>query len=317
MKDFSIIIAHRGDPLGLWATIHSCEIELQGSSFDYEYVIVVNGESEAKRFNKGSITGIDLGRIIHFVSAAGRLGHVTVKQGPLSPPSARQLGTEKAGGRVLFFLDNHCLVGRDYFRRAMLDFEKYGMHMLHSATKFHTGDITCYEYKLKLSRNFWAEAATVPQDNVRPYRIAAGGHGGFAVLADTWREVGGYWSGFEGYGGEEMYFDIKMAMLDKTNWMDPLFVHYHYAGQRGYARHFTDSYYRNMMMSANIIGGESWLYKVYDSFYRNFPRNKTTHFDLMVEASDKSHTHRNWLAGKGLRTLDEQLDLFTAENIAQ
>jgi hypothetical protein len=43
-KDFSIIIAHRGNTLGLWATIHSCEVELAGSDFDYEYIVVTNGE---------------------------------------------------------------------------------------------------------------------------------------------------------------------------------------------------------------------------------------------------------------------------------
>lgn len=303
--------------MGLWATIHSCEIELAGSKFDYEYIIVVNGEGSVKKPTKRSIMGADLERVVLFLSRAGRLGHLVVRQGNLSPPSARQLGSEHATGKVLFFLDNHCLVAKNYFARAMSDFDRYGMHMLHSTTKFYEGDITCYEYQLKLARNFWAEAAILPKDNVRPYRIAAGGHGGFAVLTDTWREVGGYWDGFQGYGGEEMYFDLKMAMFGKTNWIDPRFVHYHYAGQRPYARHFSADYYRNMMMCANIIGGEAWMYKVYDSFFHNFPRTSTPHFDLMVEASDRSHEHGLWMAGKRLRTLDEQLALFTAEDVAQ
>lgn len=318
MKDFSIIIAHRGSALGLWATIHSCEMELEGSSYDYEYVVVVNGEASVKKSERANCIGSDLNRVLHFLGKTGRLGHVITAHTNLAPPSARQRGTEKAQGKLFFFLDNHCLVGKGYFARAVYDFDRYGMHMLHSATKFYNGDITCYEYKLKLKKNFWAEAATMPQDEYKPYRIAAGGHGGFAVRADTWREVGGYWNGFKGYGGEEIYFDLKMAMLDKTNWMDPLFVHYHYAGVRGYPRHFSEDFYRNMMMCANIIGGEEWLGKVYSSFFKNFPRPKTSsHFDLMIEASDQSHEHRNWLAGKRLRTLDEQLELFTALNIAQ
>lgn len=301
--------------MGLWATIHSCEIELQGSGYDYEYCIVVNGESSSKK-PKGSVVGIDLERILHFLRTSNRLGHLTVRQGPLSPPSARQLGTEKAQGKILFFFDNHCLVGKDYFRRALHDFEIYKMDMLHSSTKFYEADITCYEYILKLKKNFWAESAVSPQDDVRPYQIAAGGHGGFAVKADVWREVGGYWNGFEGYGGEEMYFDLKMALLGKTNWVDPLVVHYHYAGVRPYARHYTADFYRNMMMCANIIGGEDWMFKVYDSFSKNFPRTKTSHYDLMVEASDRSHEHASWLSGKRLRTLDEQLNLFAAKNVA-
>lgn len=303
--------------MGLWATIHSCEIELQDSKFDYEYVIVVNGERGAKKVDKLSPVGMDLDRVLHFLSKTGRLGHVTIKQSNLSPPTARQIGSEKATGKILFFFDNHCLVDKDYFRRTLHNFDRYGMHMMHSTTRFYTGDITCYEYKLKLEKNFWAEAASHPQDDVRPYRIAAGGHGGFAVLADTWREVGGYWGGFVGYGGEEMYFDLKMALLGKTNWIDPLVVHYHYAGQRQYPRHYTTDFYRNMMMAANIIGGEDWLFKVYDSFSKNYPRTKTSHYDLMVEASDKSHSRSVWLADKRLFTLDEALEKFRVESIAK
>jgi Glycosyl transferase family 2 len=303
--------------MGLWATIHSCEIELLGSGFDYEYVIVVNGETNGVRQRKGDILGLDLDRVMHYLHKSKKLGHLIVKQGALSPPSARQLGSEKANGKLFFFLDNHCLVAKDYFRRSVHDFDRYGMDMLHSATRFHSDDITCYEYQLRLKKNFWADAAVTPKDEFRPYRIAAGGHGGFAVRADVWREVGGYWTGFNGYGGEEMYFDLKMAMLGKTNWIDPLVIHYHYAGQRPYARHYTDDFYRNMMMSANIIGGEEWLYKVYSSFKENYPRQKTPHFDLMIDASDRTTAHRDWLADKRLRTLDEQLDLFSTEDIAQ
>lgn len=319
MKDISIIIAHRGNPMGLWATIHSCEIELANSEIDYEYVIVVNGEYEVKKTgaHRCPVASIDLSRILEFVGKSGRLGHVTLRRGNLAPPTARQIGSEHAVGKYLFFLDNHCLVGKDYFRRAIADFEHYGMHMLHSTTKFFSGDNNCYEYRLQLEKNFWADAQLTPGDNVRPYRIAAGGHGGFAVRADVWHEVGGYWTGFKGYGGEEMYFDLKMAMLDKTNWIDPLVVHYHYAGQRPYERHYSADYYKNMMMCANIIGGEHWLYKIYESFRYKFPQPRNTKmYDLLLQASDESREHKEWLDSRRLRTLDEQLVLFKEQGIA-
>jgi hypothetical protein len=133
----------------------------------------------------------------------------------------------------------------------------------------------------------------------------------------VWREVGGYWKGFTGYGGEEMYFDLKMAMLDKTNWVDPLVVHYHYAGKRPYERHYSADYYKNMMMCANIIGGEDWLNTIYQSFRYKFPQPRAVKmFDLLMQASDESRERKHWLDGRKLRTLDEQLALFKEQGIA-
>jgi hypothetical protein len=320
MKDFNIVIAHRGDTIGLWATVHSCEIELERSGFDYSYLICANGEGETERNRpKSEFVHIDTKRVLDFLNKAGKLGYARILQGSVSPPTARQLALEKADGKYLFFFDNHCLVAKDYFRRALLDFDKYNMDMLHSTTKFFAGDISTYHYILRLEKNFWAEGATSPDANneFKPYPIAAGGHGGFAIKRDVWNEVGGYWNGFVGYGGEEMYFDLKMALLDKTNWIDPQLIHYHYAGRRGYPRHYTPDFYRNMMMCANIIGGESWLYKVYDSFEKNYPKPKSAvMYDLLMQAEAQSRKHAKELSVLRRRTLDEQLVFFREHAIA-
>lgn len=309
--DFSIIIPSRGAGLGLWSTIHSCEIDLKGSEYSYDYVIVTNGEDKLHG---------DTQRILDFLKHAGKLGYHFHSKEPMSPPSAREKGAFTANGKILFFFDNHCLVDRDYFKYAMQDFEQYpDMDMLHSTTMFYTGEQTCYEYKLQLETNFWASAKPEPKFTDRPYRIAAGGHGGFAVRQDAWFEVGGYWDGFIGYGGEESYYDLKMALLGKTNWIDPRVIHYHYAGDRGYSRHYTDDYYTNMMACANIIGGEKWLYKVYESFAAGtYPRvmSDKTMFDLLMEARNRSNKHAAFLASRRIRTLDEQLEFFKQNDIS-
>lgn len=310
--DFSINIAHRGDPLGLWLTIHSCDIELQNSGFEYEYRIVANGTGGDK------ITK-DLENIIHFVDKSGRLGSYKNYKEALTPPLARQRATIGAKGDLLFFLDNHCLVDKDYFKRAVLDFKTYDMDMLHSSTMFYSAEFKHFHYRLKLKHNFWAESAPVPHHPFKPYRIAAAGHGGFAVRKSVWEEVGGYGPEglFEGYGGEEMYFDLKMALLDKSNWLDPKVIHYHYAGQRGYARHYSDDYYRNMLTCALVIGGEKWLNTVYASFTKH-PKMLTgkTLFQIMEEAYERGAQHALHMASIRHRTLDEQLAKFRDDQVA-
>lgn len=318
MKDFSVVIAHRGDAIGLWATIHSIEVELEGSSFDYEYCLCINGEGDRKKKKSAHrVMHPDLEAIVRHLEKAGKLGHITALQRSVSPPTGRQMAAAHAKGEYLFFFDGHCLVAKDYFRRALHNMQQYNMDMLHSTTKWFQGDnTTVYHYELTLARNFWARGSMIPEySGTRPYKIAAGGHGGFVVRADVWREVGGYWEGFVGYGGEEIYFDIKMAMLNKSNWLDPKLVHWHYAGTRPYARHYTDDYYKNMLMCANIIGGEDWMVKVADSF-RNHPRPKQDAYELLMESYYKSQPHAEYLASIRHRNLDEQLDQFRADGVA-
>lgn len=309
--DFSIIIAHRGDPLGLWATVHSCDIELAGSGYEYEYRIVSNGSGMEKDY--------ELGKQISFIEQFKKLGSFEHFAAPMSAPAARQRATVGAKGKILFFFDNHCLVDKGYFKRALLNMEAHSMDMLHSTTKFYSAELKHYHYSLKLSFNFWAESAPVPVHPFKPYRIAAAGHGGFAVRRDVWEEVSGYGPEelFTGYAGEEIYFDLKMAMLDKSNWIDPKLVHYHYAGTRGYARHHSDDYYRNLMTCAFVIGGEKWLNKVYSSFSKHPKMESTkTMYELFEEAYERGTTHAAHMASIRHRTLDEQLEKFSAEQIA-
>jgi hypothetical protein len=307
-NDFNIVIAHRGNPIGLWATIHSCEIDLLDTDYKYTYIIVMNGEELLPEVTTN----------LKFLERAGRIGYQYTTPEAMAPPVARQHGTQRADGKYLFFLDNHCLVVPGYFKRALASMQQYNMDMLHSATRFVTGENTHYEYRLILEQNFWGDSRFTPMKQQDPYQIAAGGHGGFVVRRDVWEEVGGYWDGFVGYAGEEMYLDLKMALLGKTNWIDPKLIHYHYCGNRGYARHYTDDYYINLMAVANIIGGPGWLERVYTSFNKCAFRKYSpqTIFDLMMIAEERSRPHAEWLEGKRLRTLDEQLQYFKDNNIS-
>ena len=324
--DVSIIIAHRdvnsygcecglsvknnasAQPLGLWATIHSIEMDLMESGLKYEFCIQTNGDTKLH---------VDTMTIIEHLRISGKLGFHGHSKENMSPPNARQAAADHAKGTYLFFFDNHIMVKPGYFKQAIQSMIDYKMDMLHSTTIFFLDEQPVYHYNMKLDRNFWAEGSHTSRNETIPYRIAAAGHGGFVIKASTFKEVGGYWSGFVGYGGEEIYFDLKMAMLDKTNWIDPKLIHYHYAGNRGYPRHFTDEFYINMMAVANIIGGEKWLNIVYNSFHKRYSKLLTgkTMFDLMDEAQEKSQKHANDLITLRHRDLESQLKYFVDNNI--
>jgi hypothetical protein len=311
MTDFTIIIPHRGNPLGLWATIHSCESDLERTKFNYNYVIVTNGEELPEETRS---------TLLH-LQKAGRLLKHEHSDAPLSPPEAREVGVRIADGKLLFFFDNHCLVSPRYFERAVLDFEKPEIDVLHSTTRFYTGDVTCYHYCLRLDYNFWAAAATMPLSWCKPYQIAAGGHGGFVVRQEAWQDLGGYGpaSLLRGYGGEELIFDLKAGLLGKKVFLDPRLIHYHYTGNRGYTRHYTDEYYVNMLVSAHVIGGEKWMYRVLDSFINKGHLRigaKQNMFDLVMAAYERSAEYAQHVAKSARCDLDELLKEYRRNQVA-
>jgi hypothetical protein len=308
VKDFSIIIASRGNPVGLWMTIQSCELQIMQSGLTREYIIVSNGVPESGDTHNHMIQ----------LDKAGLLASYSHRPDAMSPPSARQLGSKFAQGKYLCFLDNHCLLMPDFFTRAKADFEAFGYDMLRGSYRYDAFEDNRYHYKIDLKKNFWGTESLFPMSELKPYRIAMAGHGAFLVRATTFKEVGGYWDGFTGYGGEEPYFDFKMALLGKSSWLDPRICHVHYVGERGYPRHYSDDFCRNMLMSANIIGGEQWMNTVYDglSSSTRAGSSKTNIFDLMMQAHERSAEHANWLASRRLRTFDEQLQQFVTEQVA-
>lgn len=312
MSDFTIVIPHRGFGMGLWATVQSCEEDLRNTNFNYNYVIVTNGDDPT--------SDVDT-TLFHLKNANKLKAHLHYGE-PVTPPYARQRGAAEADGDILFFFDNHCLVCRDYFRRMLADFNYFeDMAMLHSTTMYYSGLEPCYHYKLRLKYNFWADAALFPATAHKPYKMAVGGHGGFAVRRSVWEDVGGY--GPEGvlvgYAGEEMLFDLKVARYGYYNYLDPLSIHYHYAGARGYSRHYTDEYYMNLMASAYVIGGQKWLDTLFDSLCtKSHPRYKPElpMYDLMQMAVKRSETHKQEVDSHSKYSLDELLERFSTEQIA-
>lgn len=323
MKDVSVIIAHRGEPMGLWSTIISCTSDLDKANLDYEFVIFVNGEkdtpSKLKQVNLP--IHIDLHSTLEHLSNSKRLGHATILQRNVAAPTARQLASEHASGKYLFFLDNHCIVEPNYFSEALHTLRNEA-DMVHSVTKFYHGEKLHFHYKIKPYTNFWGESALLPHSIFHEYQMAAGGHGGFAVSASSWSDIGGYWKGFSGYAGEELTTDLQYWMCGRKICMNTKMMHNHWSGKRPYPRHFTDDYYRNLMMSAHIIGGEKYLWKVFAHFHKGNTKATIsgepvkTMYGLLEEAYYQSKEEADRLAKRRLIDLDGLLHFFQESNIA-
>lgn len=314
MSNLDIIIAHRGPELGLWATISSCEMALEKSGYDYKYYVVGNGlDAEGQEREALNLT-------INNLKATGRLGAVLDFPEPISPPNARNAGVKLGSAPYLFFLDNHCLVEPKYFIHGMYAMDVKGCDSIHSVTKYWAGAPAGYHYRPTFEHNFWAYQVGEPAD-ADIYQIALGGHGGFGIRRDVFEAMGGYWDGFISYGGEEVYHDAKLAMLDYKNFLHPQMVHWHHAGTRPYIRDKGVQFKINMMACANIIGGTRWMERVANSF-KIAQQTEPVDFekgnidDMLQKASTASYEHKKWFESVRKRTLNEQLILWQRNKVA-
>lgn len=302
MPDYSIIIPHRGDPIGLWATVCACETQLANSDYSYEYCLLSNGDEQESD---------QLKYLVDYLEKRNKLGFYKFLVEAKSPPNARALCVDNSRGEYLAFFDNHCIPDVGYFdiaEKCLVDDE---CDILHSTTIFYPGQDPHVQYRLKLKYNFWGEASALPYMPHKKYKIAAAGHGGFFVKRNVWYDLGGYGPAnlLEGYGGEELIFDLKAWRLGKKVWLHPKLKHYHYAGKRGYSRHFTQDYYRNLLVSALVIGGEKWFNDLYLEFSKPTHLKTFNHignmFDIYMDAYNRGIEYSKLLDSKSKYNLDE------------
>jgi hypothetical protein len=338
VKDLSIVIPAYGkdEAIGLWSTVEACIFDLEDSGLTYDFRVCSNGVDTPNDNEK---------KIENNLRNAGLVGEWLHVREPQCPARARQMLSRNCDSKYMFLLDNHCIPCHGYFKRGVDTMEKYNVDLLHSVTKMFTGYRIDYEYKLTLEKNFWADEGYETPLKDEPYKVAAAGHGGIIHRTSTYKEIGGYWDGFNGYAGEEMYYDLKCWLLDKNVYIDPEFVHAHYAPvNRKYQRRSSEGYYLNMLMAANIIGGEQWLQKVFNKVkYQDiYPSqyeviidpDAIINIDDFIEEYEKhtgrigkldesylnqakmlSEKHAAWMSANQKITLDELLEYFKKNGI--
>ncbi len=187
------------------------------------------------------------------------------------------------------------------------------MDVLHSSYRYGAGD-SRFHYKLDDSF-FRTPEVYVPQHPNQPYRCAASGHGGFIVRRSVWEKLGGYWSGFRGYAGEELYWDLKAWLTGHEVWIDPKLTHAHLPGGRVYQRHYTADYFTNLLMCANVIGGEDLARSKFKHLRRVPQAQQFDMHRLFREALERSAEHAAHLQSTFVRSYPEQLQWFAQNGV--
>ncbi len=209
---FSICIASRGNPLGLWATIHACK----ALHVDAEFLVFLNGTQKEEP---------------HELLEARTNTRLFYVPSPVAPPIARDFLASEAKGDTLCFLDDHVIPVQGFFAPVQSD-------VLHCSYQPYFGYDRYYHFIPEPSLPTKGDYAKVPLAQA-PYPCISGPHGGFFVKRDAWERIGGYGDWFQGFGGEEAYFGMKALKHGMSVMLDPARLFYHFscrAETRGYGK---------------------------------------------------------------------------------
>ena len=152
---------------------------------------------------------------------------------PVPYTFARNGLVKLATTEYVVFFDNHCLPQNGYFERVLRSVKETDCDYLHGSYSPHIGNLT-YFHQIAVEGDLKrADYSRVPFRD-EPYRCMGGPHAGLVAKKSSWH---GYWMGHEGYGLDEVYFNLSAWAKGLQCWLDPKLHYYHYSvREREYPR---------------------------------------------------------------------------------
>ena len=225
---------------------------------------------------------------------------------------AKNKGIELATGRNIFFIDAHCIIGRDSLRKQIEFLDNF---------KGKVGGVHCYHHPMIMKYRKWEHfpkrkfifrfmRAQVGEQFKKPYAVAHMSTCGMMCPKSVFDELGGWNDYFGTRWGGEAYMNLKHGTCGYPHYIHPDTHYYHYKHSYGYSFDAKQDGYRNMMIPAYTIGGEAYL----DDFVNRICKQKgvktrPSHYDKLAEnVRDKCKKDRDLIASKQIMTLEEFYD---------
>jgi glycosyltransferase involved in cell wall biosynthesis len=150
----------------------------------------------------------------------------------------RSVGANVARGKWLMMLDSHVLMQPGSYNTILerIRTDCYPPRSLvHCGVSFGAPKVWG-SYRLTLETNFWGRwHYLVRPDALQPYPIAATGNWAFITRLEDWDSCGGFNEAFRGYGGDEIYLQLKYWRAGGQVLLDPLLKGCHWSGPRSYS----------------------------------------------------------------------------------
>jgi len=310
MTKLSIIIPCRGLASELWFTLQSLAFD---DLDDVEILVVDNeGNRDVQR------VCLEFGAPVRYVLA------IDVK----SPYYPRNVGARIAKGEWLLFLDAHVLLNPgaiDTIKSricpgAVLDGACYPpMSMVHFPVGFRNQKTWYGHYKLTLEKDFWGTwGPTVILGSGPVQKIGATGIWAFLTRKADWEAVGGFNPNFTGYGGGEVYLQLKYWRMGGQVLLDPAIWGVHWSAPRTYAANWRDRI-RNVGIGGTAVVGPSFWKRFEDGLVAHYASKGVKDEEArhwLREGTNLGLEEADWLAERAKFSYDEVLELWKRENVA-
>lgn len=239
----SIVIPVRGKANELWFTLQG--LLHAGFQDQVEILVVDNDPSQEVRevceyFSRPMLRYIEAGEI----------------KGVNYP---RSVGADNARGQWLMMLDSHVLMEPGSYTTILNRIKKDcypPRSLVHCGVSFGAPAVWG-SYRLTLETNFWGTwHYLVRPEAKQPYPIAATGNWAFITRLEDWRFCGGFNEAFRGYGGDEIYLQLKFWRAGGQVLLDPLLKGSHWSGPRSYSIASTELIVNTAIAGRVVVGAD-------------------------------------------------------------
>jgi len=213
----------------------------------WEIIVVSNGASQETVDSDKWLSGCKWRR--------GKLTVIQEKQA-LHPLKAIERGLQEATGDVVVHGCGHMVVQRGTIPKMVA--LAWNKHAYVHSPMLYLGDLTdeankwkLYGYKDPLKRGW-----SFQRHGDKPYKWHGSGGGLSCFRLDDWRDIGGVQDVpfRQGIGGGETLLDMKYWMFNKSVWIHPDCLYYHYARKRGYTWKMHEFYW-NQFVALYVLTG--------------------------------------------------------------
>ena len=313
--DLSVVIPYVREWPQIAFTIRAIHEELEG--IDHEIIAVDNLQPKME-YDRGS--KMVQGMANQWTTAGDPWLKYFHKNDKLSHWQCKNFAVKKAQANILWFVDSHCIPGRDSGRSMFRFYEKHWEELdgsVHLPLTYHIleprqliykavidttkGD---YAYSFNTYRpNAWEQVQEVPVMSTC----------GMMIHKNYLEQLGGWPEELGIYSGGEHFINYCQAILGLKKYVWKANPLCHHGDKRGYSWNHYDQR-RNRAIASYLIGGEELLVKWVTNNAR-LSSNETARVINNVQATCREH--RDHIKSQQMMTIEEWLDKWKGHELLQ
>lgn len=232
----------------------------------------------------------------------------------LSHWQAKNVGVRASEGEILWFVDSHCVIGRD----ALFNMYNYYVAQherlngtIHLPLTYHILESKRLIYHLKANTEKGILHYTFGgyRDEPEPYEVPCMSMCGCMMTSEIYDKLGGWPSRIWIYGGGENFVNFTLSTFGMKKWIMPGRPLYHHGEKRGYNWSW-DDYQKNRITANYMFGGEEWGVRYVENLGKGSKRGL---YQMLLNTMEECRAHRAHIKRQQTISADEWVKQWTSE----